>query len=92
MTPEESKILKLEDKVADLKYQLEALQVKNGSLMSENHSLIKSLRAGNNGAYILYLQGALKRMESLHIDQNNTIEAYIKHFNKFRTVYESKQP
>jgi len=91
MTPEEKKILSLTSKIEDLKFAIEIEQMKNGTLKAENKSLIQSLKADDNGAYILYLQTAIKRQEYVHIDQNNTIEAYIKHFNRFRTVYESKE-
>lgn len=84
MTLDERKILRLEAKVDELKYQIEDLQIKNGTLKAENKALIKSLRADDNGEYIYYLQTSLKRMEDLHVDQQRTIEAYIKHFNKFR--------
>ena len=91
MTPEERKILRLEDKVKNLELALEHQQIKNGSLQAENKSLIISLKEDNNGEYIFYLQKSLRMMESLHVDQNRTIESYIKHFNRFRTIYESKE-
>lgn len=91
MTPEERLKERLKKKILKLEEALESLQVKNSTLKLENNSLIKSLRADDNGEYIYYLQRTLKTMEALHVEQNKTIEAYIKHFNRFRTVYESKQ-
>lgn len=84
MTPDERKILRLEEKVETLELSLEQEQIKNGTLKAENKALKKSLRADDNGEYIYYLQKSLKTMEGLHVDQQRTIEAYIKHFNKFK--------
>lgn len=83
--------LSLQKRLESLILRLEAEKIKNGTLRLENKALQKSLRAGNDGAYIAYLQQSLKKMEELHIIQQNTIDEYLHHFNKFRTVYTIKQ-
>ena len=80
MTVEE----RLQKKIQELETEVEYQQIEMAKLAKENTALFKSLKVGNSGWYIYYLQQSLKRLEDLHTEQQETIESYIKHFNRFR--------